>query len=265
MPRPPFQLTDQQASEIARGVADLEARIPLDVRSHRPFVRAFIDLIRDATGNLYSPTIYRRLLDAYAPARRPSMTTLAAERERAGRVAVKSAAVTDGSAGPAAIAAFASPDDLADLRDIVADAIEEKLARVVKTVEYVQNAQLEFYQHQLEQTEQEVQALRARLATMGAELAAARQSAEQYRVEAQAERETVGRHLQTIEQLSKDADEMRKFALMGIDDARAEARQWKERCAQLEVLRHKDAQAMDTMRRAAFNAASSPTTRPPNR
>jgi len=62
-----------------------------------------------------------------------------------------------------------------------------------------------------------------------------------------------------------DGEEIRKFALMGIDDARAEARQWKERCAQLEVLRHKDAQAMDTMRRAAFNAANSSTTRPPNR
>jgi multidrug efflux pump subunit AcrA (membrane-fusion protein) len=60
---------------------------------------------------------------------------------------------------------------------------------VVQTVEYVQNAQLEFYQHQLEQAEQEAQALRATPATMGAELAAARQSAEQYRAEAQAGRE----------------------------------------------------------------------------
>jgi len=264
MPRPPFSLTDQQAGDIARGVAELEARIPFDARSHRPFVRAFIELIRDATGNLYSPTIYRRLLDAYAPTRRPSMTTLEAERARAGRVAPRSMSTSTGDGLPAT-ATLASRDELDNLRDIVADAIEDKLARVVQTVEYVQNAQLEFYQHQLEQAEQEVQALRARLATMGAELAAARQSAEQYRAEAQAGRETVERHLQSIEQLSKSADEMRKFALMGIDDARAETRQWKERCAQLEVLRHKDAQAMDTMRRAAFNAATSPSTRPPNR
>lgn len=138
------------------------------------------------------------------------------------------------------------------------------MTRVVQTVEYVQNAQLEFFQHQLEQAEQEVQALRARLATMGAELAAARQSAEQYQLEAQAGRETVERHLQTIEELSKNADEMRRFALMGIEDARTETRQWKERCAELEVLRHKDAQAMDALRRSAFNAANSPT-RPPNR
>lgn len=246
-------------------MAELDARIPLDARSHRPFVRAFIELIRDATGNLYSPTIYRRLLDAYAPTRRPSMTTLEAERNRAGHAAAAKAVSAASSDGMPVAPALSLPGKLDNLRDIVADAIEDKLARVVQTVEYVQNAQLEFYQHQLEQTEQEVQALRARLATMGAELAAARQSAEQYRVEALAGREAVERHLQSIEQLSKNADEMRKFALMGIEDARAEIRQWKARCAELEVLRHKDAQAMDTMRRAAFNAANSSATRPPNR
>jgi hypothetical protein len=264
MPRPPFHLTDEQASTIARGVADLDARIPLDARTHRPFVRAFIALVRTATGNLYSPTIYRRLLDAYVPTRRPSMTTLAAERERAGRD-VQPLVVATGDGTPVAAAAVMSANQLDSLRDVVADAIDEKLARVIQTVEYAQNAQLEFYQHQLEQTEQEAKNLRAKVAALGAELAATRQSAEQYQAEAQAGRETVARQLQAIEQLSQNADELRKFALMGIDDARSETRQWKERCAQLEIQRHKDAQAMDTMRRATISAASASPTRNPNR
>jgi hypothetical protein len=263
MPRPPFQLTDEQAGTIARGVADLDARIPLDARTHRPFVRAFIALVRTATGNLYSPTIYRRLLDAYAPTRRPSMTTLAAERERAGRDAQPLVATSDGVT--VAAAAVMSPNQLESLRDVVADAIEEKLARVIQTVEYAQNAQLEFYQHQLEQTEQEAKNLRAKVAALGAELAATRQSAEQYQAEVQAGREAVERQLQSIEQLSKSADELRKFAMMGIDDARSETRQWKERCAQLEIQRHKDAQAMDTLRRATISAASASPNRNPNR
>ncbi len=260
MPRPPFSLTDQQASDIARGVAELDARIPFDSRSHRPFVRGFIGLVRASTGNLYSPTIYRRLLDAYASDRRPSMTTLAAERERAGRIAPPVAPMHDDHAVSSA-AASSVPFDLELMRDIVADALEEKIARVVHTVEYVQNAQLDFYQHQLEQVEHEAKALRAKVATLGAELAAARQSADQYRTEAQNARDAAERHVRSIEQLSRSTDDMRKFALIGIDDARSEVRHWKERCTQLELLRHKDAQAMDALRRASFDQARMPATK----
>jgi chromosome segregation ATPase len=194
--------------------------------------------------------------DAYAPKRRPSMTTLEAERERAGRIAATVAATAaEGSSMPST--AFSRPCELDDLRDIVGDAIEEKLARVIQSVEYVQNAQLDFYQHELAKAEQELQAMRAQLAMLGAELAATRQSALQYQAQAKAGEETIARQLQSIEVLSRDVDGVRKFALMGIEDARAEVRQWKERCAELEVLRQKDAQAMDTMRRASFNAAAS--------
>lgn len=54
---------------------------------------------------------------------------------------------------------------------------------------------------------------------------------------------------------------MRKFSLIGIDDARSEVRQWKERCTQLELLQHKDAQAMDAVRRASFDQARMPATK----
>lgn len=104
-----------------------------------------------------------------------------------------------------------------------------------------------------------------KVASLGAELAAARQSADQYRTEMQSAREMAERHVRSIEQLSQSTDEMRKFALIGIDDARSEVRQWKERCTQLELLRHKDAQAMDALRRTSFDQARVPATKGPGR
>lgn len=253
MPRPPFHLTDQQAALIAQGVMALDARIPIDPRSHRPFVRDFIDLVRSATGKLYSPEIYRRLLDAYAPTRRPSMSTLAAERERAGRMAAHPGPSSDDRPVPMYDPV---PDRFAEIKDVVADALEAKLGRVLGTVEQMQNAQVEFYQYQLQEAEIELKALRIQLATLGAELSAARQGADQYRAEAQSYRTAVDKHVQTIELLSRNADDMRKFALMSIEDARGETRAWKDRCGELELQRERDAQAVDAIRRSSYQAAA---------
>ncbi len=255
MPRPRFQLSDTQAALIAQGVARLDATIPRDARSHRPFVREFIKVVHTATGKLYSPEIYRRLMDAYAPTRRPSVATLASEREHAGMVL--NAATT--SVGDDSASAPRVPV-LADLADVVAAAIDAKLGAIVEGTSQLQNAQLDFYQHQLQQAETELRQLRARVATLATELAVARQSAEQYRVEAAAAREQNVKHAQTFESMTGSADEMRKFALMSIEDARGEVRTWKDRCAEMEIQRHRDAQALEAMRRANFKAATTTIT-----
>lgn len=253
MPRPPFHLTDQQAARIAQGVMELDTRIPVDTRSHRPFVREFIQLVHATTGKLYSPEIYRRLLDAYAPARRPSMSTLAEEREHAGRTLTAALAPVLGeNAAPGPLQA-APPSDIAER---VADAVEARLGRSLDAVAQQQNAQLDFYLHQLQQAEAELKALRAHIATLVGQLAEARQSAEQYRADAEAGRALIAQHVQSVAVLSQSADDMRKFALMSIEEARGEARELKDRCVELELQQHRDAQALDALRRANFRAAT---------
>lgn len=248
MPRPPFHLTDEQASQIAKGVMGLELRIPLDARSHRPFVREFIQLVYAATGKLYSPEIYRRLLHAYAPARRPSMQTLASEREHAARLSVPTAPAVDQEPALARLAD-------SDWADRIAGAVTAKLAPALDTIAEQHNAQLDFYLHQLQQSDAELKSLRAHVATLGAQLAASARSAEQYRLEAESSRELLAKHVETIAQLNQNADDMRRFALISIEEARGEARMLKERCAELELQRQRDAQAMDSMRREYHRAA----------
>jgi polyhydroxyalkanoate synthesis regulator phasin len=249
MARPPFALTDDQARDIARGVTDLDARFPLDSRSHRPFVRAFIALIRDVTGKLYSPTIYRRLLDAYAPARRPSTETLAVERAYADKLADRRVTVGES----ATEAAFKSPDDLTfAIQDAVTEALDHHLLGMQRMTEQVNAAQLEFYQHQLSQVEAGLAQLRSQLSAMNAELAAARQAADQYKAEAEATRAVLSKNVETIEALTRSSDGARTFALMAIEEARGETRIWKERFAELQIERQKDAQLLDSMRRQAF-------------
>jgi len=80
MSRPPFQLTDDQARALLQQLTPILARNPVGAGSNRPFVRDFVRAVHTATGRTYSPAIYRRLLDAYAPDRRPSTDTLAQEK-----------------------------------------------------------------------------------------------------------------------------------------------------------------------------------------
>lgn len=231
---------------------ELDARVPFDPRSHRPYVREFIELVRLATGKLYSAEIYRRLLDAYAPSRRPSMSTLASERERAGRLAAPVASAIEDFASPSS----GSSLGLAEFANAVADAVETKLGQMLNSVQQVQNAQLEFYQFQLQEAETELRALRDRLAAVSAELAVARQGADQYRAAAESTRATLDEHVRTIDTLSRNADDMRKFALMSIEDARGEARTWKARCVELELQRERDMKALDALRRAHYETVA---------
>lgn len=251
MPRPPFTLTDSQAATIAHGVRDLESQIKLDPRSHRPFVKAFIALVHNATGKLFSPEIYRRLLDAYCPQRRPSIATIASERANAGHLAMAAPRDDAGHFVPQSQAI-----DVATVRDVVADVIRHQLADVLERVEQSHNAQVEFYQFQLEQSELALKAARALSLRDTAELAALRQSAQQFKAEVEAARVTLEQQAKTIDLMANSTDEMRKFSLMSIEESRGETRLWKARCAELELRQQRDAQALDALRQANFRAAS---------
>lgn len=211
--------------------------------------------VRDVTGNLYSPAIYRRLLDAYAPARRPSTETLAAERAYAGTLAERRVAMAESSAN----AASGSPDDLTfAIQDAVTEALDRHLLGMQRMTEQVNAAQLEFYQHQLTQAEAGLAHLRNQLSAVNAELAAARQAAEQYKAEVEAARAVLIKNAETIEALNRSSDGARTFALMAIEEARGETRVWKERYADLQIERQKDAQLLDSMRRQAFANPNKP-------
>jgi hypothetical protein len=80
--RPSFSLSDDKARRLVRELGSIEEHCPVNPRDHRRFVREFIRVIHKITGKTYSPAIYRRLLSAYAPARKPSTVTLSLEKER---------------------------------------------------------------------------------------------------------------------------------------------------------------------------------------
>lgn len=129
MPRPPFALTDDQARVLTIRVAALQDTYPLNSRNHRPFVRGFLRAVREATGQLYSPAIYQRLLAAFAPERRPSTGTLAVEKQTLAAEDV--IRPTLAAAGPTAKAP-ANVVDPGQLHAIVTDAIDAGLARAVR-------------------------------------------------------------------------------------------------------------------------------------
>ena len=120
MPRPPFSLTDNRARAISSGVAQLELDFPIDPQNHRPFVRAFIRLAHSATGRFYSPSVYRRLLGAYAEHRRPSTSTLAAEKAALAAETTPVESVSE-TAAPLAMSST--------LPSLIADAIAEEMAQ----------------------------------------------------------------------------------------------------------------------------------------
>lgn len=75
MPRPRIlPLPDEQARPIARGVQALENAQP--GASNRDFLRAFIPLVVEITGELFGAQTFQKLLRQMAPQRTPSSTTV---------------------------------------------------------------------------------------------------------------------------------------------------------------------------------------------
>lgn len=153
MPRPPFSLTDDQARAISAGVAQLELDYPIDPQNHRPFVRAFIRLVQSATGRFHSPAVYRRLLGAYAQHRRPSTSTLAAEK------AALAAETTPVEPVSEAAAPLAMPSALPVL---IANAVADAMAQR-RGVVGIAAAQAAFYADRLRETELELRTERLQL------------------------------------------------------------------------------------------------------
>ncbi|MVW64450.1 hypothetical protein GPY61_31490 [Massilia sp. NEAU-DD11] len=242
MSRPPFRLPDDQARRIAQKVAVLDQDIPLDTSNHRPFVGAFIQAVRDATGNYFSPMIYQRLLRAYAPARRPSTATIASERAR----------IMDTTEQ---LERAAGLDDVQRerfteaIRSVIADELEQRLANLPAGDTTTGSAQVEFFKNRLSECESELRTLRATAAQLVADLALRTQRAEIAERELGEQRQVNEKFVEQLRTLQESADGNRRFALMAIDEVRGEVRHWKDRCADLELQRQRDFQQLDAMRR----------------
>lgn len=178
-PRHAFALTDDQARVLARHVAALQTSHPLDPRNHRAFVRAFLRAVLnlDATGQLYSPAIYHRLLAALAPERRPSTSTQAAEKQAlAGEAASPAKPSEGGTADDTAVAAIGRRRATALGRQ----RCHRCRHGTRRPTAFGNGSQLACYGARLRETEQQLLDVREYAARLPTDVALARQLAEQH-------------------------------------------------------------------------------------
>lgn len=250
MARPTFSLSDDEARQLVRELGDIEARCPVNPRDHRRYVREFIRLIYKITGKNYSPAIYRRLLSAYAPQRKPSTATLALEKERfvkeleAAPAAVggETSTVSQGHGGNLLSEIRQALDDLASVRTP---------GGASQAVSYLK-AQCDFLQQRLSHSEKQMAETKecAHQAEAQRQVLAAQALHDREQIDSL---RAAGAAMTTqLAKMSAAIDDARQFALLAIDEARGETRAWKERCAAAEAQYKEQVSLTETFRRLAY-------------
>jgi chromosome segregation ATPase len=245
--RPTFSLTDSEARLLILELAGIEERCPINPRDHRQFVRDFIRAVHRITGKTFSPAIYRRLLGAYAPARKPSTATLALEKERL----VKELDRTPASA--ALTEASGVGEDLArELRQLLEDLPARLAQRAPPNADSYLQAQCDFLQQRLSHSEKQL----ADTTLAAGKIDARRQVLEADLVHAHERIESLGASgaamLDQLANLTRAIDDARQFAMLAIDEARGETRAWKERCLAAEAQFKAQVSLTETFRRLAY-------------
>lgn len=250
MARPSFSLSDDEARQLARELGGIEARCPVNPRDHRRYIREFIRLIHKITGKTYSPAIYRRLLSAYAPSRKPSTATLALEKERF--VKELEAATATGGAASTSEPASHGGNLLSEIRQALEDLAGYRGPGGPSHADSYLQAQCDFLQQRLSHSEKQ--------------LAGAKDGAHQVEVQRQALEAQALRDREQIDslrasgaaltselaRLSAAIDDSRQFALLAIDEARGETRAWKERCMAAEAQYKEQMSLTEMFRRLAY-------------
>ena len=250
MSRPPFSLADDEARALLALLPAIVTRHANDLRNHRPFVRDFVEAVHSATGRTYGPDVYRRLLAAYAPERRPSTTTLAAEKtalEQRLALVPPDAAVT-GQAGEGG----ASLVEL--LRQVVKEALAGSGRDQDGTEALLQQhrAHADYLRERLERTEAELAIARETAARLAAQLQVVQSQAALYQEQLVLAQAAAAKQAQANEQLPQALQDMRQFALRAMDEVRGETRAVKENNAYL-VQQLKDQEAtLETFRQIAY-------------
>lgn len=229
MTRPAFRLSDDEARILVARLQAINDMHPVNPRDHRPFVRAFIRAVHEATHKTFSPAIYRRLLAAYAPERRPSTSTLAIEKE------LFSDELALERAGAAEVAASDAPQLAALIRAAVAEAVGDGFATRTYGNAGGADADVAFWRDRLAEVEAALADARASAARLAGELLAARAVADSASTELAAARQALERQGAHLAKLTDEAEESRRFAMRAIDDARGETRAWRDQCAAVEA------------------------------
>jgi hypothetical protein len=204
---------------------------PLNPRDHGPFVRAFVRAVHEATGKTFSPVIYRRLLDAYAPDRRPSTSTL----ERAKQSLIDELEIE--REGAAEVAAVDAPHLVALIRDAVRDAIGTHPVHSphVAGASTSAGSDVAFWRERAAEAERAVTNAQAQASRLAGELLAARASCDAMAAELTAARSQLKEQTAQIKTLAAEFEQARLFSMHAIDNARGETRAWRERCASVEA------------------------------
>ncbi len=250
MARPTFSLTDSEARLLILELAGIEDRCPFNPRDHRQFVRDFIRAVHRVTGKTFSPAIYRRLLAAYAPARKPSTATLALEKERFVKEFESAPVTTD--ADSTSFRASHEGNLLAEIRQALEHIVSYRpVAGATHKDNYLQS-QCDFLQQRLSHSEKQL---------AGAKDGANQLEAQRQVLEAQAARDreqieslqTAGAAMtEELGKLAAAINDARQFALLAIDEARGETRAWKERCSAAEAQYKEQVSLTETFRRLAY-------------
>lgn len=252
-------MTDEQAGRLLLLVGPLREKHPPGGQSNRPFVHDFIKAVHTATGRTFSPAIYRRLLDTYAPDRRPSTNTLALEKEAVERQ------LATGSSFPITpaltVSAFQAPPS--DVSDLVRRAVEDALARHLPSVsdalredQKMAQSHIADLSSRLAASDRALAEARGQAARLASELqvvsereADMRQRLQQAEAAAQAQREAQAAALEAV---TSALAEIRRFAMRSIDDVRGETRAERERRVKLEEQLNGSERLMEVFRQAAY-------------
>jgi hypothetical protein len=264
--RQPFSLSDDQATRLLAALRPIAGRHPPDTQSHRPFVRDFIRAVHLVTGRTFSPAIYRRLLNAYAPERRPSTTTLSIEKEFVEQELASVATVPARLPLPPITVVPAAGNALGAAGDVVAlvrKAVEDALQRHASVgadrwagEQQMAQAHIADLSARLAASERALSDTRAQAARLAADLHLAEETAARCQAQlAAAERGAQARfdaHTRALDKLAVEMDEMRKFAMRSIDDVRGETRAERDRRIYTEGLLKTNEKMTELFRQMAY-------------
>lgn len=232
MTRPVFQPSDDEARILINRLQSINAAHPLNQRDHGPFVRAFVRAVYEATGKTFSPVIYRRLLDAYAPDRRPSTSTL----ERAKQSFIDELEIE--RQGAVEVAAADAPHLAALIRDAVLEAVGTHPVHAPPQaigISASTGPEVLFWKERSAEAERAVADAQGHAARLAGDLLAARASCDALAAELSSMRTLLREQTAQIGKLAAEFEQARLFSMRAIDDARGETRAWRERCASVEA------------------------------
>lgn len=250
MARPSFSLSDDEARHLVRELDGVDARCPVDPRDHRRYVREFIRLIHKVTGRTYSPAIYRRLLSAYAPVRKPSTATLALEKERF----VKELESAPATTAPDATSAPSSQGGnlLAEIKLALEELARYRTPASAAHADSYLQAQCEFLQQRLSHSEKQLAEAKASTYQIDAQRQVLAAQALRDREQIDSLRTAGAAMTSELARLAAAIDDARQFSLLAIDEARGETRAWKERCMAAEAQCKEQVSLTETFRRLAY-------------